>query len=456
MLKIKRSNQTDSTTIIMRSMIVLVVVITLLSGVLTVVAIGHELLETSNINSNRIINSLKKTVIDGDNDWQNWRKNSTLDTSSTYVHVYNFRKDARTKNYFSPNTYELLASNPRKIPLLKGVIYSKRFGLLYYSSGHAKGIDYELWVDLESQLNLLERIILVTFIVLILILLISPMYIRIIVKRLMAPLIGLTDKIQNISQDQNEHAVRLDVPERPTEVTNLTKSFNELLEQLDLKSQKEKTFMLNAAHELRTPIATIRSHAQLIRRRGKGHPEIISKSINYIDEETYQMQFLVDQLLLYARSENQSIQIKEYNLTESVDKFVNKFSKSISQTISLNLDSHVLVSADEDNVNQILKNLLSNASKYSADDSNILVTIKKEDSHVALEVTDHGTGIEKKDQDHIFERFYRGGKVRGNIPGTGLGLAISEKLAELNHITLNLKKSGTNGTTFVIIFNEIS
>lgn len=72
------------------------------------------------------------------------------------------------------------------------------------------------------------------------------------------------------------------MPEKPTEITDLAISFNELLDQLYDQNEQEKSFVNNAAHELRTPIAAIRSNAQLIKRRGEAHPEVIPEAVAFI------------------------------------------------------------------------------------------------------------------------------------------------------------------------------
>lgn len=293
----------NSSAIMLRSFLFLVTLIILLSSLTTVVAVGHELLETSAVDSQHVINSLENTVIDGNDDWKNWRLNSTLDTSTSQVLVHNMRKDADAKYYYSPGTKRLLKHRQTKIPFIENLYYVDDTGFEYYNTGHAKGINYQLWMSLNDQVALLLRVVIVAIFILILTLFITPFYIKVISQRITKPLSALTDSAGTASTGNQQKSFMLPVPKRPTEVTDLANSFNRLLSQLYKQSEQEKLFISNAAHELRTPIATIRSHAQLIQRRGKEHPEVIAKSVNYINDESHQMQSLVEELLSLSRAD---------------------------------------------------------------------------------------------------------------------------------------------------------
>lgn len=451
-MKKKLNRNQASSAIMMRSLLLLVTAIIFATSLVMVIAIGHQVLETSNTKADNIITSLKGTVIDGDRDWKNWRKNSTLDTSTSYVKVSNLRKHADTKYYYSPGTDDLLEIQPKKIPLLPNVYYRKDVGFLSYDTGHYAGIYYQLWTKLDSEVAILERVILVTLIILILTILLSPFYIRYVAQRLTNPLSELTMSAEKISKNPQHSALELPVPQRPTEVTKLANSFNRLLKQLAAQSEKEKLFVSNAAHELRTPIATIRSHAQLIQRRGNDHPEIIPKSINYINDESHQMQALVEQLLTLSRADRLTLDTTQYNLSQALTTTIAKVQPVTKQKIKVNIADHLFVKAQAETVEQIVLNLINNASKYSPEDSEIQVTLAQSNQQLILSVADQGVGIKAADKEHIFERFYRSDEIRGAIAGTGLGLAIAQTLADLNHAQLKVADNQPQGSIFKLIF----
>lgn len=441
----------DSASIMLRSFLLMITVVIVISSATTILAVGHQLLETSQSNSDNIIKNLKTTVIDGNHDWKTWRFNSTLNTSTSYVHVHNMRKDATETNYYSPGTQKLLQVKLTKVPLVKNLYYRPHSGFLLFNTGHAKGIDYQLWTKLNAQFAVLERVLLVVFIILILTLLISPLYIRLIAVRLTGPLKQLTSSAEQIST-RNQATESLPVPTSPTEVTNLANSFNRLLSRLFQQTEKEKLFVANAAHELRTPIATIQSHAQLIRRRGQAHPEIIANSVSYINDESHQMATLIEELLTLSRADRMQLDFQLYDLSQSMQLLIDKLAAVTPQKIIATIPTQIKVTAHQASIEQIMTNLINNASKYAPTTSEIKVTLQQKGERITIQVADQGRGISATDKAHIFERFYRASEVRGAIKGTGLGLAIAQQLAELNQVTVTVADNQPQGTIFTLEF----
>ncbi|MFT8556170.1 ATP-binding protein [Liquorilactobacillus hordei] len=448
--KIKKEQNSDS--IMLRSFLLLITAIIVSFSIITVVAVGHQLLEASRMTSNNIIKSLERTVIDGNRDWKQWRFNSTLNTSTSYVHVRNIRQDAKTKNYYSPDAKSLLKIKPQKFFLIHGLYYRPKIGFLLYNTGHAKGIHYSLWIKLDSQLKILERVIIITVIVLVLTLLTLPLYIRLIAQRLTGPLSQLTKSAEAISVKKTQTTDKLPIPATPIEVKQLAASFNRLLTSLYDKTEKEKVFVSNAAHELRTPIATIQSHVQLIQRHGHDHPEIVQDSLNYIYQEAEQTTKLIEELLTLSRADKMALTLQKYDISQSLQKLAKEMNLLFSQQIITDIPTKIVITGHPKSIEQILIILLNNASKYSPQDSVIGLTLERSSNKLIIKVADQGRGITEQDKKHIFERFYRADDIRGSITGTGLGLAIAQQLALLNHATLRVANNQTRGTIFSLEF----
>ncbi|MFT8823464.1 ATP-binding protein [Liquorilactobacillus satsumensis] len=455
-MKIKFKKNQSSDAIMLRSFLILITTIIISFSIITVVAVGHQLLETSRMNSTNIIKSLERTVIDGDHDWKQWRFNSTLNTSTSYVHVRNLRHHAKIKNYYSPETKRLLEIKPQKIFLIHGLYYRSKIGFLLYKTGKAKGIYYSLWIKLNSQFEILERVIIITAIILVLTLLTLPLYIRIVAQRLTGPLSQLTKSTETISLKKTQTTDKLPVPSSPTEVSQLATSFNRLLTNLYDKTEKEKVFVSNAAHELRTPIATIQSHVQLIQRHGTKHPEIINDSLSYIHQESNQMAKLIEELLTLSKVDKINLALKKYDLSMSLGKLTKELTLILPQKIAAQIPSGIFITAHQKSIEQILIILLNNASKYSPQNSKIELSLAKKSNLVIIEVADTGKGIANQDKKHIFERFYRANDIRGTISGTGLGLAIARQLAFLNQADLNVRDNIPQGTIFSLMFKNIN
>ncbi|WP_137601674.1 sensor histidine kinase [Paucilactobacillus nenjiangensis] len=449
----KKKRKQNSSSIMLRSFIWVITLIMLISSLAMVVSIGNQLLEMTRENSDGIIDSLEETIIDDDGDWNKWVLNNTLDTSTSYVHVVNQRGDAKRENYYSPGTKKLLSTQKTKVPLIKNLYYRQGRGFYYYSEGRAKGIDYKLWVNLDEQIEILERAVAVTLVILLLTLIISPLYINVIAERITNSLKKLTNSAEKATTTSTEQNATLLVPDSPTEVTNLANSFNRLLAQVYKQNEKDKLFVSNAAHELRTPIAAIRSHAQLIQRRGHEHPEVIDKSIQYINDESYQMQALVDELLTLSRAGRVELEMMPVNLAKLVQTVVTKLDSVTTQSIDIQASAGASVVANAESLQQILTNIITNASKYSPSDSQIKIKIVDGNQPV-ISIYDTGSGISQEDKEHIFEQFYRSPEVRGTIQGTGLGLSIVKQLAELNHITIEFADNVPRGTIVKLIFNQ--
>ena len=212
--------------------------------------------------------------------------------------------------------------------------------------------------------------------------------------------------------------------------------------------------MMNAAHELRTPIATIRSHAQLIERHGKDHPEIITKSVGYITEESRQMQHLIDELLQLSRADRLALDLTPLDLSATVTTIMQKIAGTFEQTVTTEIQPDIHITGNESAIEQILVNLVTNAAKYSPAASQITVTLTQQANEAAaLAVKDQGSGISAEDKSHIFERFYRSADVRGTVAGTGLGLAIATQLAQLSNSELTVADDQPQGTIFTLIFS---
>ena len=447
----RRKRQQSSSSIMLRNLITMVTILTVSLGVCIIIAVGHQLLEEVHQTTNQITTSLEKTYIDGDDDWQEWRRNNTLDTSASFVYIHNLQKDDNGARYFSPNTEHILQIKPIKIPFISHLYYRPDFGFLYHRVVHAKGIYYTLWQSMHSQLEILLRVILVTAILLGVTLIIMPLYIRRLTKHLTDPIVNLSQNTKIIASAEEPGSMRLPVPEQPTEVTDLATNFNELLVMLNKRQEQQKLFVMNAAHELRTPIATIRSHAQLIERHGKDHPEIIEKSVRYITDESRQMQQLIDELLALSRADQLVLDVHDIDLSNMIANTVQSLNNTFPQKFITTIKPNVHMIGNANAIDQILNSLLTNASKYSPEDSTIEIQLETNaQENYVITIKDQGQGISNEDKAHIFERFYRSAEVRGSVKGTGLGLAIADQLIKLMGGTIQVKDNHPQGSVFIL------
>ncbi|WP_056976179.1 sensor histidine kinase [Lacticaseibacillus sharpeae] len=446
----KRKKNQSSAAITWRSLMTLIIGLMVGMTVIILVAVSEQLLSEAQTNSTRIIESLKEVTIDDDDDWETWRHNSTLDTDSSYVHVRNARKDAKIKYYNSPDADDLLEITPVAMPFNDHLYYRPHFGFIYRRTGHARGIYYTLWLSMNSSIKLLMQVLKVTLVLLVLVLIISPFFVRWLTRRLTGSLATLSATTEQIATAANPSTMQLPVPAKPTEVADLATNFNNLLAMLNAREEQQKLFVMNAAHELRTPIATIKSHAQLIERRAAEHPEIVPKSVHYITEESRQMQQLIEELMQLSRADRMRLDLAAVNLSQLVPEFVGKVQNNFDRPIRLDVAADVWALTNVTAVQEILTNLITNAVKYSPADTPVTISLEQSAQTVQLTVADHGRGIPDAEKEQIFERFYRSADVRGSIPGTGLGLPIAAQLAELSQGKLTVADNPPTGSVFTL------
>lgn len=239
---------------------------------------------------------------------------------------------------------------------------------------------------------------------------------------------------------------------------------NDHLEQLNTHlaevNQLKDYFLSQASHELKNPITTIRGQTQFVLRRLARSQQTIPEQLSLpthlekIEEQTRRLQALIEDLLDISSLNSGKIPLR---LTQcdlgSLCREVIEDQRALSDRhIELELPSEPLIfQADSQRLTQVIINLVSNAVKYSPENSVIHVCAGREPSHLILTVHNDGPAIPQEQQSHIFEPFYRSPEVeRSSIQGSGLGLAISKEIVERHEGQIKVESSEGKGTTFIV------
>ncbi|MCK6448561.1 MAG: cell wall metabolism sensor histidine kinase WalK [Planctomycetes bacterium] len=216
-----------------------------------------------------------------------------------------------------------------------------------------------------------------------------------------------------------------------------------------------RDFVANVSHELKTPLTAIRGFIETVLDDEAMPRETERRFLGRIRDQAGRLTALVQDLLTLARIEaqEQRAELLELDLARSVRETAERFAPIAEQKqIRLDLelgDRPATVRADEEGLRQLVGNLLDNALKYTPATGSVGVRIVTEEEDVRLDVTDTGIGIEPRDQERIFERFYRVDKARSReLGGTGLGLAIVKHLALSYGGTISLESVPGRGSTF--------
>ncbi|WP_054761566.1 sensor histidine kinase [Secundilactobacillus collinoides] len=312
------------------------------------------------------------------------------------------------------------------------------------------GVQYDVWLRLDDVIDLMGKIVATILGIALLSFIIGTALIYWVAKRLNRPLVQLTRSSKIHTKDvETAGTAQLPVPKTPQEVHDLSIEFNHLLASLNQRSEADRQFVSNASHELRTPIAGIRGHVEMIKRHGDEHPEIIPTSLDFIDKESKRMQTMIENLLKLSRASQRSLALSDVDLSETVTGIVERYRDGLKRPIELAITPDVKARTNADSVQQILVSLLDNAQKYSPTGSDIRVGLTSDGQYAIMTVADQGRGITDNQKTKVFDRFYR---VDQEIPGNGLGLAIVKQLVVSNHGQIKIVDNAPQGSIFQVSF----
>ena len=240
----------------------------------------------------------------------------------------------------------------------------------------------------------------------------------------------VTGPVEELSLATQEGRCRADGPVR--ELNALAQAFNAAQDQLEGQLQRERSFTRGAAHELKTPLAVLRTHAEALQE--DIDPQKRKQYLDIILEESDRMAHLVGSLLELSRLEaGAELHREPINLAALVREVWEPLSLPLEQkhlTLSLELEDY-MVEGDRERLRELTDNLASNALRHCTPGGRIRVTLKAEEAGVRLTVQNDGPSIPPEDLPHLFEPFYRGDKARSRESGgTGLGLAIVRAAAQ--------------------------
>jgi two-component system, OmpR family, sensor kinase len=268
----------------------------------------------------------------------------------------------------------------------------------------------------------------------------------------------MTERVQHIYADNLEE--RLPIPHARDEIGRLALTFNDLLSRLQTTFQKERQFMADAAHELRTPLYVVRTAVDVTLKQARRSEAEYREALQMVSQQERRLTCIVEDLFLLgcAADGGCRLQTSDFYLDELIQdtvKVIGVLAREKGVAIETVVIPGTCFHGDEALLRQMLLNLLDNAVKYIPSGAKIIVTLQVIETAVWIEVADNGPGIPSKMQDHIFERFYRGDQARshrdkGMGAGAGLGLPIARWIAEAHGGTIVLSRSDSQGSLFSI------
>ena len=253
--------------------------------------------------------------------------------------------------------------------------------------------------------------------------------------------------------------IRIPLTGLPTEVKQIAISFNNLAESLAKEEMLRKQFTGDLAHELRTPLATLRSQIEAFQ---DGIWEPTPQRLQVSHEELMRLVRLVNELEKLLAAENPQIRLEKMELEAGSvlaalwEMFLPIFKeKGVGLRIE-ELAQEEIFQADKDRLMQILSNVLNNALKYTPVGKNVTISVVTEmEGFVGFKIQDEGSGMKEGDIPHIFERFYRGDKSRDRkTGGIGIGLSIVKALMDAHKGIIRVKSRLNKGTSITLWFPQ--
>jgi two-component system, OmpR family, sensor histidine kinase TctE len=252
----------------------------------------------------------------------------------------------------------------------------------------------------------------------------------------------------------------------PEEVAPLIRSINDLMKRLDLSLQGQQRFIANAAHQLRTPLAGLKTQTELALRQAHpgGDAAELRDSLNQMALSTERAARMVSQLLALTRAEREGRDAAPAFDTVELGALVRERVRewvpaALARRIDLGLENSpgadILIEGDPVLLQELVNNLIDNAIRYTPRGGIITARTRRADALAIVEIEDSGIGIAEAERDLVFERFYRvlGSDPEGrNLEGSGLGLSIVREIAIRHRARVTVRDNPSGGTIFSVLF----
>jgi len=267
--------------------------------------------------------------------------------------------------------------------------------------------------------------------------------------RVLAPVRGLRDAARDVSGSNLRRRIEVDGDD---DLADLGRSFNGMLDRLESAFSTQRDFIRDISHELRTPIAVVRGHIELLAEGGLSEAGERATAMTLVQGELDRMTRFVDDLLLLAKTEQPDfLQLETVDLGELTEELVGNGQALAERRWRAETDSRRSVVADRQRVTQAMMNLIRNAVEHTSEDDEIAIGATVDGSSARLWVRDTGEGIPRAEQRRVFERFARGHASRQRYDGSGLGLAIVRAIAETHGGEAQVRSHPGEGAEFSIV-----
>lgn len=279
---------------------------------------------------------------------------------------------------------------------------------------------------------------------------ISSFYLLIISKLIVHPIYNVIEASEKVAS--GDYSVEVKKQKSFKFINNIIDNFNIMTKHLNSVEMLKSDFVSNVSHEIKTPISAIEGYAQLV----KDNPNLTDSEMGYLDKimsNTKHLTELVENILVITKFENQQIPDNKewYRLDEQIRQAVLFIAPKIQEKnikLNLNLDK-IKINANKSVLYHVWHNIISNAVKFSYNNSYIDISAKTYEDKAVVKIRDYGIGMDEETVTHIFEKFYQADSSR-HSDGNGLGLPLVKRIIDIYEGSVTVESEPCKGSCFTV------
>lgn len=349
---------------------------------------------------------------------------------SVYMHdLYDSEEDVKA--------VKLLVPNNESKALLYGIRQSN--GYVYV---------FSMLEDINNTSKLLKaQIIYIVFVVIILAILIAFF----ISKRITKPIEEITDKAKRLADGEYDVKFRKN---GVTEIDDLADALNYVGSEIGKTDEFRRDLMANVSHDLKTPLTMIKAYSEMVRDISYKNKKKREEHLDIIIAETDRLNTLVNDILTLSKLQANAevLNVEEFDLNLEIENILKRY-QIIKETENYIINyegvKNAVIRADRMKINQVIYNLINNAINYTGEDKTVNIRLIEKATVYRIEIEDHGKGIEEKDINYIWDKYYKQEKNhQRNVIGTGLGLSIVKNILTIHGFKYGVNSVKKKGSTF--------
>ncbi len=271
-------------------------------------------------------------------------------------------------------------------------------------------------------------------------------------KKVLNPLRNIVKTVSKIDLDHINARVSIDGHPKD-EIVLLSKDINNMLSRLEETAEKQRSFIANASHELKTPLTRVISTLQVITPKTSD----LEHKLSHMSDELFLLDGLLDQLLLLSKMQKTTLaqmKTKQIHIALVIEDIIKSFQKEVDEknlTVNINVLDVIGLKIPKAYVIVLLSNLIANAIKYNKVNGKIYIQGKETDRAFIVTIVDTGVGMKQEEARHIFNQFYRG-KKETKVKGYGIGLYIVKQICEQFYVGIAVTSKEHVGTSIELTF----